>query len=129
MADKSSLLKVFNNHLLEFIDDVITVFPENLDLKTGKTFIEGLKKVNPRQIINIWQTSIVIPYQKEIESGDQSFFLNKDYTNDLPQDGGKALKMLENMRSLLKLTSNKNKEKAMKYVQNLSKISKLYYVN
>ena len=129
MADKSSLLKVFNNHLLEFIDDVITVFPENLDLKTGKTFIEGLKKVNPKQIINIWQNCIVVPYQQEIESGDQSFFLNKDYTNDLPQDGGKALEMLENMRSLLKITSQENREKAMKYVQNLTKISKLYYIN
>ena len=129
MADKSSLLKVFNNHLLEFIDDVIRVFPENLDLKTGKTFIEGLKRVNPKQLVNIWQNCIVIPYQKEIESGDQSFFLNKDYTNDLPQDGGKALEMLENMRSLLKSTSHDNREKAMKYVQNLTKISKLYFLN
>ena len=111
MADKSSLLKLFNNHLLEFIDDVISIFPENLDLKTGKTFIEGLKRVNPRQIIKIWQTCIVVPYQTEIEAGDQSFFLNKDYTNDLPQDGGKALQMLENMRSLLKSTSQKIEKK------------------
>lgn len=129
MADKSSLLKLFNNHLLEFIDDVISIFPENLDLKTGKTFIEGLKRVNPRQIIKIWQTCIVVPYQTEIEAGDQSFFLNKDYTNDLPQDGGKALQMLENMRSLLKSTSQENREKAMQYVQNLTKISKMYYIN
>ena len=40
----SSLLKAFNNHLMEFLDDVIRIFPENLDIKTGKTFAEGLKK-------------------------------------------------------------------------------------
>ena len=30
------VLKAFNNHLLEFIEDVIRIFPENLDIKTGK---------------------------------------------------------------------------------------------
>ena len=37
-----SLLKAFNNHFLEFIEDVIKIFPENLDIMTAKTFLEGM---------------------------------------------------------------------------------------
>ena len=128
MNNKSSLLKVFNTHLLEFIDDVISIFPDNLDLKTGKTFIEGLKKVNPKSLIQVWKSSIVNPYRNFILQGDQAFFLNKDYTNDLPTDSGKALEILDQVRTSLKNSSIENKKKAMKYVQNLTKISELYFL-
>ena len=128
MNNKSSLLKVFNTHLLEFIDDVISIFPDNLDLKTGKTFIEGLKKVNPKALIQVWKSSIVNPYRNFILQGDQAFFLNKDYTNDLPTDSGKALEILDQVRTSLKNSSIENKKKAMKYVQNLTKISELYFL-
>ena len=37
-------LKSFNNHLIEFIDDLIKIYPEDLDLKTSKTFISELLK-------------------------------------------------------------------------------------
>ena len=127
MNNKSSLLKVFNTHLLEFIDDVISIFPDNLDLKTGKTFIEGLKKVNPKALIQVWKSNIVNPYRNFILQGDQTFFLNKDYTNDLPTDSGKALEILDQVRTSLKNSSIENKKKAMKYVQNLTKISELYF--
>ena len=35
-----SILKAFNNHLIEFIDDLIIIFPEDLDIRTSKTFIK-----------------------------------------------------------------------------------------
>ena len=70
----SSVLKAFNNHLLEFIDDVIRIFPNNLDIKTGKTFIEGVKKVNPKKIITYWRDNILALYEKEILEEDITFF-------------------------------------------------------
>ena len=77
----TSLLKLFNNHLIEFLEDVISIFPDNLDLKTGKTFIEGIKKINPKKLIEVWKYNISDIYEEEIQKGDQSFFLNKDYKN------------------------------------------------
>ena len=79
----SSVLKAFNNHLLEFIDDVIRIFPNNLDIKTGKTFIEGVKRVNPKKIITYWRDNILALYEKEILEEDITFFVNKDYRNDI----------------------------------------------
>jgi len=123
----SSILKAFNNHLIEFLDDVITVFPENLDIKTGKTFIEGLKKVNPKAIIQVWRTSILIPYRTFITACDYSFFIEKDYKEDLAMGDNKTLKILENIRVMVRQTSEQNKEKVMKYVQNLSKLCEIYF--
>ena len=126
----TSLVKVFNSHLLEFIDDVIRIFPKNLDLKTGKTFIEGIKRINPKSLIKIWKTSVVDLYKNEIENNDYTFFLNKNYKNDLPHDStNRTLQTINSIQILLKDTNKKNKEKSMKYVQNLTKICTLYFKN
>ena len=122
----SSVLKAFNNHLLEFIDDVIRIFPNNLDIKTGKTFIEGVKKVNPKKIITYWRDNILALYEKEIIEGDITFFVNKDYRNDIGTES-QTLQVLEDIRSLVKETTKDNKDKAMKYLQNLTKLCKLYF--
>ena len=53
-----NLIKVFNEHLIDFLDDVISIFPENTDLQTGQTFIIGIKKVNPKSLIKIWKMSV-----------------------------------------------------------------------
>tara|TARA_Y100001936_G_C15943739_1_gene596201 strand:- start:638 stop:1015 length:378 start_codon:yes stop_codon:yes gene_type:complete len=124
----SSLLKAFNNHLLEFIEDVIRIFPENLDIKTGKTFIEGIKRVNPKKIITYWRDNILNLYEAEISNGDITFFINKDYKNDIGTEEH-SLKVLEDIRKLVKDTTLENKNKAMKYIQNLTKICKLYFSN
>jgi len=122
----SSLLKAFNNHLLEFTDDIIRIFPLNLEIKTGKTFIEGIKRVNPKKIIKYWRDNILNLYEKEIISGDITFFINKDYKNDIGSEV-QTLQVLEDIRGLVKNTTVENQKKAMKYIQNLTKICKLYF--
>ena len=122
----SSLLKAFNNHLLEFIDDIISIFPKNLDIKTGKTMVESVKRVNPKKLISYWKENILNLYEDEIIRGDYSFFINKDYNKDVGTEA-QSLRVLEDIRNLVKNTSDKNKDTAMKYIQNLTKICKLYF--
>ena len=124
----SSLLKAFNNHLLEFLDDIISIFPNNLDIRTGKTFIEGVKKVNPKSLILFWKESILDLYEDQIEKGDSTFFLNKDYKYDLgEQETNRAMEVINDIKNLVRETSQKNKNIAMKYMQNLTKLCKLYF--
>tara|TARA_Y100000389_G_C16958434_1_gene269873 strand:+ start:44 stop:421 length:378 start_codon:yes stop_codon:yes gene_type:complete len=123
----SNLLKVFNNHLVEFLDDVITIFPENTDIQTGRTFIVGIKKVNPRKIIETWKEYINDKYIDEINKGDWDFFINKDYTQDLQYTSSNVVNIINDVKIQLRDTSSENKKKALKYVQNLCKICNLYY--
>ena len=123
----TNLLKVFNNHLVEFLDDVITIFPENTDIQTGRTFIVGIKKVNPKKIIEIWKTYVNDKYIQEINDGNWDFFINKDYTEDLQYTSSNVVNVINDVKIQFRDTSNENKQKALKYVQNLCKICNLYY--
>ena len=124
-----SILKAFNNHLIEFIDDLIVIFPEDLDIRTSKTFIQGIIKVNPKMISKYYYDNIALRYKNEIEKGDISFFINKDYNEDLGEDWktNKIHLTMDRWRNILKNTKIENKNKAMKYFQNLSKLSEIYY--
>lgn len=123
-----TILKAFNNHLLEFIDDIIKIYPEDLDLKTSKTFINGIIKVNPRIVCAYFHNNIGLKYKKQFKSGDINFFINKDYNEDLGEDWktNKIHSTMEKWREVLKKSSNENQKKSLKYFENLSKLSELY---
>ena len=63
-------------------------------------------------------------------NGDKEYFINKDYSEDLGEGRtDKMMNVIEDVRILMRKTSEENKDKAMKYLQNLTKICKLYYNN
>tara|TARA_B110000008_G_C16735459_1_gene470471 strand:- start:359 stop:757 length:399 start_codon:yes stop_codon:yes gene_type:complete len=127
---QKSLKELFCTQLVEFMDDIILVFPNNLDIKTGRTFVVGLISVSKKKLMGIWKTSIVDIYDEAIMNGDKNYFINKDYSYDLGVGGtDKMMNIVEEIRLLIRNTSEENKDKAIKYLQNLSKICKLYYVN
>ena len=127
--NKSTILKTFNSHLMEFINDVIILMPEDLDLKTAATFMEGIKKVNPRLIISTWNNWVVTEYRTEIEFGDFSFFEDKDYSRDMVGSASenKILEVIERIREDVKSMGATNKNKTLKYMQNLTKLSDIYF--
>ena len=75
-----SILKAFNNHFIEFLDDVLNVFPNDKNIKTAKYYINGVMKVNPSIVAKAWHEYVVLPYSAQINDGDWSFFMTKNYT-------------------------------------------------
>ena len=128
MTSTPSILKAFNNHLLEFIIDLISIFPNDVTLKTIKISVETLKKVNPRAILVGWQFYVAKKYKVAIYNGNIDYFLKKDYQDDLENDidASYYLDIIEKLRKPLSELSEKNKEKAKEYLTNLTKLSELY---
>lgn len=126
--DKSSVLKAFNNHFFEFIDDVIRILPDNNDIKTSKTFFETTKKANATIIIKVWYTYIQVPYGEMLESGNIDFFINKDYSTDLANlsNANEIVSAIDKVREPIKDMGDENKQHSLKYFNNLNKLSKLY---
>lgn len=124
----TTILSAFNNHFLEFVEDILTIFPDNHDIKKAKAGLEMLKKANPRIIIQFWKTYIVQQYDDQIELGNIEFFLNKDYSKDILQNGAdnKLIESIEKLRDPIKEMGEENQAKCMKYIQNLTRISKMY---
>lgn len=128
MADKSTLLRSFNTHLFEFLDDIIRIFPDNVNLQNAKTSFQTIKRANPTAIVKVWFSYIYMPYREVIDSGDIQFFFQKDYSQDLSilQNSKEIMKIIDTLREPVSNMSETEKEFTMKYLQNLSKLSMMY---
>ena len=123
-----NILTAFNDHFVDFISDIQSVFPEDRDVLIAKNALLAIRKANPKMIIKIWNTLIVSKYRNEIESGNLAFFMEKDYSQDLndSQNNDKIMEAIDRLRAPVKEMSPDNQEKTMKYIQNLTKLSTIY---
>jgi len=128
MTEKSTVLRVFNSHLLEFLDDIISIIPDNLNLVTSKNSFEMYKKANPSLLCKIWYSNVYMPYADIIEKGDIDFFITKDYSQDLNnmQNSNSILGVIDKLREQIKEMSETNRNHSLEYIRNLCKLSNMY---
>lgn len=126
--DKKLLLKTFNNHFIELLDDIILIFPEDKEISKFSIALNSINKINPKLSMKIFYEHIIKGYFKEIDDGDINFFINKDYYKDLHgiSNSDIILKKIEYLREPVKQMSKSNQENFMKYIQNLKKLCLLY---
>jgi hypothetical protein len=126
-----TLLTAFNDHFMEFVNDIHEVFPDDVDILSAKNSFSMVRKMNPKILIKSWDSLVVGKYQSAIEAGDLSFFMNKDYTRDLQDvpnnpNAERIVSAIDRLRTPIKSMSADNQAKIIKYIQNLTKISNLY---
>ena len=126
-----SILKAFNNHFVEFWDDILRVFPNDINIKTARLFIVNINKVNPALVIKYWHEYVVKPYVSNIKKGNFDFFIKKDYTDDLgtssQYDSPKMLEIIKELKDKASRMGEHNHEKVIKYLQNLTKLCNLFF--
>ena len=130
MTDKSIILRAFNSLFMDFLDDIIGIFPENQDMKTSRDSFDMIKRMNTSIIIKSWFIYVYNPYNIYIEEGDIDYFLNKDYSEDLSslQKPDEFLKIIDKVRSPLKTLDENNKIICTEYLQKLNKLSQMYNI-
>ena len=123
-----SLLKTFNTHFKEFLQDVVSIFPDDKDVLSTQNTLEGLIKMNPKMLVKVWDKYISQPYEKEISEGNIEFFINKNYNLDVKNAGNsdQILNKIEALREPVRNMGEENQKKTMKYIQNLTKIAQMY---
>lgn len=128
MTDKSTLMKSFNTHFFDFLNDVSGIIEDNEEILTSKEFFETIKKANPTLIIKCWFLYVYQPYKEIINNGDVAYFLEKDYGNDISilSNSTEIMNSINKIRLPIKSMSEVNQKHSMKYIQNLSKLSMMY---
>ena len=123
----TNILTAFNDHFLEFVNDIINVFPDDPYIITAKNAFIFARKSNPKLIVKIWKKYIVEKYKKEIEEGNIDFFINKDYSDDISGStySDKISESIDRLRNPIKNMDPTDQGKSMKYIQNLTKLSEL----
>lgn len=125
--NRTQILRAFNDHFIELIEDIEIVFPDNDDIKTLKKAITRARRANPKMILTLIKTRVLNKYRDKIESNDFSFFIDKDYELDLSgNNSGTIIQKLEDMRECVRSMSKVEQEKIFEYLKNLIKLSDLY---
>jgi hypothetical protein len=77
--------ETFNNKMGEFLKDLITVFPDDKDLKLFKNSFNLLKINSTEKPCRLYY-SVIQEYKQNIFNKDESFFLDKDYSDIIKDD-------------------------------------------
>jgi len=126
--DKQTLLKAFNNHFMEFVEDILRVFPDDTDIIAAKNGLISIKKANPKLVPMIWSQHIGGPYGSQIVEGDIGFFITKDYTADISamSYSQSIVSKIDVLREPVRAMGEENQQKVMRYIQNLTKLADMY---
>ena len=126
--DKSSILKAFNQHFFEFLDEIIRIYPENKDITDGRTTFELFRKANPTSIVKVWHQFVTLKYESTIQSGSIDYFLEKDYKDDLNhmRNAKEVMEIVDRLRVPMRSMTPESKDSSLKYLQNLCKLSNMY---
>jgi len=114
-------LKAFCKNFLDLIEDLIRIFPEQVDFRM---FQMGLRMISEREPEFIMRQFIdnVMQYREKIVSKDESFFLD-DRSNSIESQvqnkaGAGMVEKVLNLKSLWKdKLSEENKDIIWKYMQ------------
>lgn len=122
------VLKTFLEELSNFIDLLCSNLPPSKEMDRNKAYFISCKKINPRIILFTWESDIATRFHSEIERGDLQFFATHDYINDdhLKSHTPLIINLFENLKSNILLLDKEVQDTIIRYIQNISKISKLY---
>ncbi len=130
MADRSLIVRTFNDLFFELLDDIIKILPGSAGLKTARRSFQMLSDLNKPILIKCWHKFVYLKYKDVIFSGDISFFFEKDYSTDVVKlsNPDKVLEIIDSIREPVKeaCSTPVNKAHVTTYIQNLSKLSIAY---
>ena len=126
---QSEILTGFNNHLIEMIDALIDIIDDNKELKITHASVLTLKKANPKLIIIAWKKYVLDKHEDNIMNGNVNFFLNHDYSTDIQdvENSNLVLDKITIIKNTIKTLDIDNINKTLKFLQNLTKLCKVYY--
>ena len=130
MNDKSFLVKTFNDHFFEFFEDVLKILPDNMHIKTALRSFKTVSDLNKSIIIKCWHKFVYSKYTDVINTGDITFFFEKDYATDVSHlaNSNNIMDIIDTVRQPVKdaCVNPTNKQHVITYIQNLSRLSVAY---
>ena len=118
-----STIRDFNKLYFDFLN----FLQIHLNDSTFKTFYRKntiMRETNPKIFIKTWNASITQKYYNEIKERNISFFLNKDYTTDLPDN---LLLYMNNFKGIYESLNESIKKEFIDFMVILTHSSFVYY--
>lgn len=123
----NEIVNDFNNMLLSLAINLSTVCPHSI---IGTNIGEIKKAIkNPDNFKKFIDTFCikVLPYKNEIDSGDETFFMEKDYSQDLKESENSALDHVISLKSIWNELKKENKHIVILNMQCLCTLALDYF--
>ncbi len=71
-----SYLKAFNTKLIDFFTDLSESYPEERDIKYALEAIQGLAKINPKMILDLFYEFVYLKMGEAVKREDEEFVIS-----------------------------------------------------
>jgi len=118
-----SVLKAFSTQMENLSNELCELFPTDVNLKTINNTIILLKKTNPRKLLDFFNL-YVLKYEQKIKSNNESFFLEKNYKEDIDDFNKNSVNIITCLKTYWKDLTKQSKTNIWLYLNVLLKLSK-----
>jgi len=123
----AAIIQDFNNIIIDLANQLTVICPNSLIANN----IDLLKKIinnnsTKNKIIEIF-IAYVLPYKKQIDMGDEIFFLNNSFDKETNGQNAWVSKIFE-FKNIWKELKNENKTYVIQYMQILCKLAQEYFL-
>jgi len=112
----SVLYTAYNTLAIKFNEELIEVFPKDIDFKVCLNTIKLIEKTTKRKLFDLVSPQLLM-YHEYIRNRDERFFLEKDeaeYTEDT-----ESVPIISKLKGYWGTLSDNNKDKIWEYVNSL----------
>lgn len=97
-------------------------------LETASSSFDLIRRANPTIICKFWKSHVYLPYRDVIDRSDITFIATKNYEQDLSMFSNvdEILTIIDSLRDPIRNMNSDNQAKAMKMIENLSKLAMIY---
>jgi hypothetical protein len=113
----------FNETFCEFMQDLVRVFPEDVEFRMYELGIKSTILYYPTYVAEMFYQRVTIPYGDKIMQRDDTFFLSHDY-HDVTSEHKEANAIIDKVKNCWVSMTNDNKEVVWKYFRVLVLLSK-----
>ena len=75
--------KIFNTKIIEFLNDLIRIFPNDTEFKMYKNAINLVKLASEKKPLELYKSFVTDEYKEHINNKNEDFFLQHDYNEIL----------------------------------------------
>ena len=138
--NKKRFYQMFNSKIIEFLNDLIKIFPGDTEFKMYKNAVNLIKMADEKKPLQLYNTFVTEEYKQNIEERNEAFFLEHDYNEILNSDivknsdfvqkeldGNVNNKIVNKLKGYWGELSDENKEFIWSYFTLFLKISNKVY--
>lgn len=116
-------LEKFNVTAKEFVQALLSVFPNDSDFQMIKFGINTAMLTKRSLVQNIFNQKVSIPYETYILDKNEEFFLNNDF-KDIQADDEIATKLIGKLKEMWSVLDTHNRDMVWKYLKVLILLNK-----